>query len=304
MPTDYDNLTNDLKFAIDTAGGYPETGDVFMVCKSSLASYNWLQQRMPQDRLYTTLAAANAAMTASSNEKCYIAPGHTEAVSAEIPLAKAGLEFLGMGRGNLRPTFTHDTTAQNTISLDANNIRMSNVMFGVPGFDAVTADIDVVGAGCVIDNCESLGSTTAKNKVAFITLTATAHDTIIDSFKGYNDTVEMVGGIVLEGAAKRVRINNVAIQDSIGFTNGSINDAATALLLEVTNSIFSNAKADTVVAEFGNNTTGIMSNCFVNGRHTTIASNITPGTGMNFHEVYVVEEAAKNGLYIPAQDAE
>ncbi len=301
---DYDNLTNDLKFRIDTAGGYPETGDVFMVCKSSLASYNWLQQRMPQDRIYTTLAAANAAMTASSNEKCYIAPGHTEAVSAEIPLAKAGLQFLGMGFGLLRPTFTHDTTAQNTISLDANSIRLSNVRFGVPGFDAVTADIDVVGAGCMIDNCESQGSTTALNKVAFITLTATAHDTIIDNFRAYNDTVEMPGGFVIEGVCERVKMNNIIVQDSIGFTNGSLDDSATGLLLEVTNSTFANAKADTVVVDFTSNTTGFMRDCFVNGRHTTIQSNVVPGTGMAFYNVLGVEEAAKNAIPMPAIDTE
>ena len=42
----------------------------------------------------------------------------------------------------------------------------------------------------------------------------------------------------------------------------------------------------------------------MNGRHTTIQSNVTPGTGMAFHETYGVEEAAKNGLLMPAVDAE
>jgi len=89
-----------------------------------------------------------------------------------------------------------------------------------------------------------------------------------------------------------------------GFTGGCLSDEATALMLYVHNCTLSNAKADTVVAEFGNNTTGVMRDCFINGRHTTIASNITTGTGMAFYETYVVEEAAKNALLMPAVDAE
>lgn len=120
----------------------------------------------------------------------------------------------------------------------------------------------------------------------------------------YNDTVECVGGISLEGAAKRVVVRNVVFQDSIGFTNGALYDGATALQLLIDKCVLSNAKADTVVLELGNNTTGVCRDTFVNGRHSTIASNITTGTGMAFYETYVVEEAAKNALLMPAVDAE
>jgi hypothetical protein len=47
-----------------------------------------------------------------------------------------------------------------------------------------------------------------------------------------------------------------------------------------------------------------MSDNRCSGRHTTIASNIVAGSGMDFFENYVVEEAALNGLYVPAQDAD
>ncbi|MBW1941126.1 MAG: hypothetical protein JRI28_07160, partial [Deltaproteobacteria bacterium] len=60
--------------------------------------------------------------------------------------------------------------------------------------------------------------------------------------------------------------------------------------------IASNAKAATVVLEFGNNSEGSVHNVFINGRHTTIASNVVAGTGMAFFETYIVEEAQKSGL--------
>lgn len=300
----YRNLDPSLQQIINAAGGLPDSGDNFYVCKSSLPAYNWLGGRIPGDRLFTTLVAANDAMTANSGQKCFAVEGHTEAISAEVALDTANVEFIGLGYGLRRPTLTHDTTAQNTISLDAANIRFAGFNFGVPGFDAVTADIDVVGAGCSIESIHSMGSTTAKNKVAYITLTATAHDTTISNLLTYNDTVEMVGGIVLEGVAERVKVHGARMYDSIGMTNGAINDAATALQLELLDCIFENAKADTVVAEFGNNTTGVANNCRFSGRHTTIQSNVTPGTGMNFFECYGVEEAAKNGILMPVADAE
>lgn len=47
-----------------------------------------------------------------------------------------------------------------------------------------------------------------------------------------------------------------------------------------------------------------MKDCFIIGRHTTFASNVTPGTGMNFDNVHGVEEAARNGIALPAVDAD
>lgn len=108
----------------------------------------------------------------------------------------------------------------------------------------------------------------------------------------------------MEGAAERVEICNVLVQDAIGFTGGSISDEATALQLYVHDCTFANAKADTVCAEFGNNTTGVMRDCFINGRNSTIQANVIAGTGMAFYEVYGVEEAAKNGLLMPVVDTE
>ena len=137
-----------------------------------------------------------------------------------------------------------------------------------------------------------------------ITLTANADDCLIDGVRIYNDTVEVVGGIAIEGACSRVEVCNCFIMDTVGFTNGAISDEATATELYIHNNVFSNAKADTVVLEFGNNSTGVCAENYINGRHTTIQSNITAGTGMAFFEQYGVEEAAKNGLLMPVVDAE
>jgi hypothetical protein len=306
-------MIKDRNIAIDAAinpmkligaGFEPLFGDTFYVCKSSLACYKWLQQRVPSSRLFTTIAAADAAMVDNTNARALIMPGHTESSAAEISLATVGAEFIGLGKGPLRPTFTTTGTV-NAISLDGNYQTLANVAFAVPGIDTVPADIDVVGAGCQILNTYHHGSTTSKNKVDLITLTATANDTVINGMRAFNDTVALTGGAIkLEGACARVEIANCIILDAIGYDLGAIYDGATALNLMIHDCTFMNAKAATVVAEFGNNSTGMMKDCFIIGRHTTIASNVTPGTGMNFCNVKAVEEAAKNAISIPADDAE
>lgn len=306
-------MIKDRNIAIDAAinpmkligaGLNPLFGDTYYVCKSSLPCYGWLNKRVPGDRLFKTISAADAAMVDNTNARALIMPGHTESSATEISLTTVGAEFIGLGRGPLRPIFTTTGTV-NAISLDGNYQTLANVGFAVPGIDTVPADIDVVGAGCQILNTYHLGSTTGKNKVDFITLTATANDTLIDGMRAYNVTLEMTGGgISIEGACSRVEICNVGIFDQIGYALGAIYDGATALDLFIHDCTFSNAKAGTVVAEFGNNSVGVMRDCFINGRHTTIASNVTPGTGMNFFNVLAVEEAAKNAIAIPAVDAE
>jgi hypothetical protein len=280
-------------------------GDTFYVCKASLTNtYNYLSGKVPGDRIFTSIAEADAAMTDNVNDRCLIMAGHTESSAVEIALTTVGAEFIGLGRGPLRPTFT--TTGEvNAISLDGNYQTIANIGFAVPGIDTVPADIDVVGAGCQILNTYHLGSTSGKNKVDIITLTATANDTLISGLRAYNTTVEQTGGIInIEGACSRIEIANCFNFDSIGMALGAIYDGATALEAYIHDCAFMNAKAGTVVVEFGNNTTGIMMDCFVVGRHTTIMSNITPGSGMNFFNVKGVEEAAKNAISIPADDAE
>ena len=255
------------------------------------------------DRPFATIDYAIGKCTAGRGDLILVKAGHAETLTAQIDADVAGIKIIGIGGIGDMPTLT-TATAIDMIDVSADNITIANIEFAVPGIDAVTADINIDAAGCEVIGTKHHGSTTAKNKVDIITLTANAHDALIDGVRIYNDTVEVVGGIVFEGACKRVEVRNCMVQDSIGFTGGSISDEATALQLYIHHNIFSNAKADTVVMEFGNNSTGVCSCNFINGRHTTIQSNVTTGTGMAFHENYGVEEAAKNGLLIPIADVE
>lgn len=255
------------------------------------------------DRPFATIDYAIGKCTSGRGDVILVKAGHAETLTAQIDADVAGVKIIGLGGVGDMPTLT-TATAIDMIDVSADNITIANIEFAVPGIDAVTADINVDAAGCEIIGTKHHGSTTAKNKVDIITLTANANDCLIDGVRIYNTTVEVVGGIVFEGACSRVEVRNCMVQDAVGFTDGCISDEAIALQLYIHDNIFSNAKAGTVVMNWVTNSTGICSKNFINGRHTTIQSNVVAGTGMNFHEQYGVEQAAVNGLLMPVVDAE
>jgi hypothetical protein len=250
-----------------------------------------------------TLAQAYAKCTSGNGDQIILLPDHAETVTSVLTVSKTNLTIKGISRGNKIPVITGNGTID-VISLEAAGCSVENIKFAAPSTDAQTADINIAAANCLIKNTVHIGSTTSKNKADIITLTADADDVLIDGVYIYNTVVECVGGIVFEGALTNAEVRNCFVFDSIGFTDGCISDEATATGLYIHHNTFANAKADTVVMEFGNNSTGVCAYNNINGRHTTIASNVTPGTGMAFFQNFAVEEAAKNGIVIPVADAE
>ena len=278
----------------------PTTGTVFFVDDSGSNSYAGTDPSEP----FADLDYAIGRCTANVGDIIFLMPGHAESNATVITADVAGISIIGLGRGGQRPVFTVTGTVD-AITVTAADVLIENVEFAIPGIDAVTADINVAGAGCVIKDTVHHGSTGSENKVEIITLATGADDCHIDGALIYNDTVEVVGGIVIEAALKRLLIENVVVHDSIGFTNGSLSDEATALQLTIRNCVFSNAKADTVVLDLGNNTTAIVMNTYVNGAHTTLASNISTGNAVAFFECYTCDESkSKNGILNPAVDAD
>ena len=254
-------------------------------------------------RPFKTIDYAIGRCTDSKGDVILVFPQHAETVTAAITADVIGISIIGLGYGRDIPVITGNG-AIDAMTITAAGVTVQNLEFAAPGTDAQTADINVAAANVALIGTRHIGSTTNKNKVDIITLAATADDCLIDGARIYNSVVEVVGGISIEGTCSRVEVCNCFVFDSIGFTSGAIYDGATALQLYIHHNVFTNIKAATVVMEFGNNSTGVCSFNHIVGRHTTIASNVTAGTGMNFFENRVVEEAALNGAIMPAADAE
>ena len=253
-------------------------------------------------RPFATIQKGFDACTAGRGDVVMVKSGHAETVTAQIDADTAGVALIGLGP--VKPVLTVNG-AVDGIDVSAAGVSIVNIEFAIPGTDAQTSDINVDAAYCSIVNCSSHGSTTSNNKVSFITVTANGDDLEIRGFRGYNDTVDMVSGIELAAAA-RVDIIGCDLHSSgsVGYSTGCIDDTGICTELLIKDSTFKNVKAAVAVLTFASNSVGVVSNCHCSGRHTTIASNIVTGTGMDFFETYVTEEAAKNGLLMPPVDAE
>lgn len=264
------------------------------------SAYNGLRMTSP----FATLAQAYAACTASQGDQIILLPNHAETTTAVLTASKADVTIKGLSLGAKRPTITGNSTAD-TINLTGAGQTVENILFAAPETDAQTADINVAAANCLILNTKHIGSKTSNNKVDIITMTASANDVVLDGVRIYNTVVECVGGIVFEGALARAEVRNCAVFDSIGFTDGCISDEATATNIYIHHNVWQNAKAGTAVMNWVTNSTGICSFNHISGRHTTIASNVVTGTGMDFFENRVTEQAQVGGaISVPTVDVD
>jgi hypothetical protein len=251
---------------------------------------------------FATVAGALGSVTTLNDDVIVVLPGHAETVTTAIAASKAATSIIGLGSGLRRPAITGNA-AIDVINITGANVLIDNLYFPAPGTDAQTADINVAAAGAVIRNTRHIGSFTSVNKVSFITIATGGDDLLIDGMRTYNTVVDVVIGIAIEAAVARFELKNSFISGD--FSTGALTDAAvTATLAHIHHSTFKNTKAATAVLDFTGNSTGIVEDCFVSGRHTTLASNIVEGSGMDFNNVKVVEQPALNGLLHPDADAD
>lgn len=249
-----------------------------------------------------TIAQAITNATANNNDVILVMPGHAETVTTAIAMSKAGVSLIGAGSGLRIPAITGNGTID-VINVTGANCLIENINFPAPLTDAATSDINIAAAGVTVRNTRHLGSTGSENKVDIITVTSAGDDFLIEGVKMYNTVVDCVSAISVEGACSRGVIRDCVIQGQ--FSTGVLMDEATATLLTIQRNIFKNTKAATAVITFTTgNSTGVMSFNHLSGRHTTLASNIVAGTGMDFFENRLVEEAALNGAIAPAADAD
>lgn len=285
---------------------YP-VGNVYFVVPSTHSAYVQFAKYYNKtyedstEFLQTTISAAMTASVASRYDKIYVAPGYTETVTAVKTLSKIGVSIIGLGEGNQRPLITPNG-AIDVFDITAAGVKIENLRFASPGTDNQTADINVAAAGAVIRNTHHIGSETGNNKVDIITVASGGDDLLVEGVHAYNTVVDVAAFLSFEAAVARAIVRRCNVQGT--FSSGVLIDEATATLALIENNLFKNTKAATAVLDFSNNSTGVCRFNHISGRHTTLASNVVAGTGMDFFENRVVEEAALNGAVIPAADTD
>ncbi len=135
------------------AGSIPfaGSGKTFIVGDSSTANLSMLQQIFDVDtdgivRYFSTIDEAINACTANAGDVVYVMPGHSEAVtSTSINCDVAGVSFIGLGTGSLKPTLTFGATSS-VINVSAPNCKWKNFRMQAGIGDVVTAFLHATAA--------------------------------------------------------------------------------------------------------------------------------------------------------------
>ncbi len=126
---------------------------------------------------FSTIAYASTRCVASRGEVVICKPGHAETVSAAagIALSKAGVAFIGLGYGSMRPKITWDTANTATITVSAANISFTNFQFVGNFLSIATAFSLSTAKFFTLQNCSFTDASAVLNFLSWITTTGAAN---------------------------------------------------------------------------------------------------------------------------------
>lgn len=204
--TSYNNNHGWGRMIAESLRSRPRVGKVLIVAGSGNVNWEELNEIFPPTdkvRVLTTLSLALTEATASQDDAIFIAPYHTEDITAAagIAMSKAGVSVIGLGSGTSRPTFTWTTAVGASWDVSAADCLIENCLFDLTGVDAVTAGFNITAANCHIKNCEFETADSAGQCVLGILTNASANGFKLENnyFKGSKHAgtsaaVRIVGG--------------------------------------------------------------------------------------------------------------
>lgn len=182
---------------LPSIGGVLTTGDVYFVHSSGSNGNSGTDSDHP----FADLDFAVGRCTASKGDVILVMPGHTENISAadDIDVDVAGVSVIGLGSGNLRPTFTY-TNALGEFVVGASNVRISNMIFNA-SVTTVPFAIDVEDdcTGAIIDHCRFGVDTGGTDEFSdSITINDQCNNYLISHCEFHQGTAAAVSAIYLD----------------------------------------------------------------------------------------------------------
>ena len=185
-------------------GGNVYTGNVYFVSSTSTTRSD-SPSAGTKDAPFASIDYAVGRCTASNGDVIIAMPGHIETVAVNDGLAidVAGITFIGVGNGSLRPTINVTVTTAD-VEISAANTTMCNFLI-TGGVDVITGVINIAAADCTLLNIETRDVT--GQATDFIVTTAAADRLKISGWihngataAGADTALSIVGGdgIVVE----------------------------------------------------------------------------------------------------------
>jgi hypothetical protein len=285
------------------------TGTAFFVCNRTGANGSDGNIGTRADQPLATLAKALTLVTANNDDVIYVMSGHAEtlATAAAIAVATAGVNIVGLGVGNRRPTFTWATSTAATWTITAANVLIKNILC-TSTIAALVKLFSVTAAGVTFDAVDYVedGSTDA---LQFVLTTAAATDMTIQNCHWYRGTTAasaLSQWIVLTGADRAKILNNYLLLKGFATAN-PINSAVAVVTtaakgIQIASNSFydSNSTGNVSILTIAN-TTGVISDNYVGTSKTATPGSVVPSSCFAFQN-FCVNEVAKSGFLDPAAD--
>jgi hypothetical protein len=208
---------------------------------------------------YATVEQALAVVNASSQATIYVAPWHAQTVAtAGLAWNKAGVNIIGLGTGNMRPTFTWANT-DSVLTISGANTYVRNIITKV-SVDECVSMILVTGAGVTLDTVDFADNSGTGQAIQWLLTTAAADQlTIKNCFHVQNSAAGSAQKwIQLVGTDHTRIVDNTFIMTANASTSSHLISGSTAV----------------VNCEIGRN-----KGCFLGATITIIMNLVTTSTG-------------------------
>ena len=128
---------------------------------------------------FSTLTYALSQCVAGRCDTIFIMPNHAEAISnsTALNLNKSGVAIIGLGSGNLLPTFTLNTAISATINVTAACITIVNCIFTSNFADITSCFTLTTAKNFCLDGCKIKATATNMNFLNVIDTNTTSFDT-------------------------------------------------------------------------------------------------------------------------------
>jgi hypothetical protein len=258
------------------------TGQVFWVSNSTVVPPGCAggsdNNRGTFQRPFATIAGALAQCVADRGDLILVKPGHAESITTAgaLALSVAGVQIVGLGTGQARPTLTWSGVVGASLNVTAARVALRNFYLNMTGLDNITSGINVSAADFTLDDCSVRTATAAAQAALGLTSTAAADRLTVTNctFFGTTDAgttaaLQLVGG-------DQITIANNTFFGAYSAGVGAINNITTAMTNAVIdgNRINNATAVSTKAMVFVAGSTGLIAN-----NRMQILSGTAPITG-------------------------
>lgn len=325
MPSVYPNGFSQSLIVRDLPVQVTQPGKVWWLNNSSVAMPGSVLGSNTQNGSYakpfstlayalTYIASSTAGNGNNRGDILMVAPGHAETISnnTALTLNVAGLMIVGLGSGDLRPTFTLNTANTATINVSAASCTIVNCLF-VANFLAIAACFTLTTAKYFgLSNCGFKDTSAILNFAKIVTTAATANAAdglLLENNKIISLHATNAFSVVgVNGNLDRAVIKNNYIKSATTNAAAAIAPIATGKIM--TNLDCNNNSINTVGASStttgilfttdGTTNSGIIANNYIQNLDATTPILATASSGFIFMENYYQSAADKSGALLPA----